>query len=280
MSVLLFGNSLDSYIFEQLACGPLDSRTLLHRALTAGHSRSGTYRSIAKLKDEGVLNIKQKMIALHPHVVEKVKKAANTIESAILHPTYPFDPRHLHEGESQTFTFKNFHDFLRTWDCYYAFCIRHVAPTETCFTYQDYDWMTLVNFQFEDLSNNLTETINRHRIDFISETNLISKNIKSSFYSNFKNIVYDFAPALSETRPGYYFNIFGTFILEAWLEEPLALDVAYLFNNSENLELSSKDLAKLIHNYPGKYKFRVQNNFKKALLLKNRFGKYFYIPNT
>lgn len=269
--------TVEDHILVQLQKGTLGTTDLLARiqSVRKGTTKQALYQILRKLKKDEVVILRSKMVSLSHIWINKMTEyftSAQKYYSTSEHSNEDF--MKLIDGEKISYTFKNPNASDIFWG--HAFGIlSENTKNEPIYIYDPHEWFMLVRNESE---KHLFEEVVKSRKQlfvFIDNKDPFDVQLKSEFDG--KMVQYHAQKIRLFKKENYYVNIFGDFILEAWIDEKVSKDIDNFYKTYSSLTEESKNVLNKIVQQEGRNKISISRNKRKSATLKKKLSKYFYI---
>lgn len=272
--------SLQSGILDILKKGPIEKTALIAQIQKTkpATSRQGVYKALRVLVREDVVVVNKKTVSLNLNWVKLLNRYA---ESALTHYSVKKENAefflNLEEGDSVTYTFKN-PTLLDSYWCHAIVALmEHTARDEHCFIYDPHYWFIFAHTENELAWHKTFDDSQRQLFLVVGHKTYLDKLVTSIIDSEY--VQYHMLDAPLFDRPRYYLNIVGEFVLEAWFDETVTKHIEHLYQTTRKLTpAKTAELRKLV-TQPGKNKFKISRNAKKAARFKKKMRQHFYVPS-
>lgn len=278
---LLAPVTIEEHIISLLQRKPLSGAELLTeiRKHRPGSTKQALYAALRKLRAAEIVVMSNMRISLSSVWVIKMTeffqmakhfyaKSAMTDEGFL----------NLEDGDRISYSFKspNLTDIF--WGHTFDILSEIIPQNEPVYLYNPHEWFFLARADSERaIFNKITKT-GKQILLVAGGTTFLDKSISKEA----DGTLFQYYPTneiLFEKR-NYYVNIFGDFIIEAWLDEDVSKKIDAFYDAATTWTDTSRSNLQKIISETGKNKLTISRNTKKAAKLKNILGKYFYIKQT
>jgi hypothetical protein len=273
--------TLEEHILNALQKGSFGTIELQEkiRKVRPSTTKQGFYQALRKLKKDEVVIVYAKRVSLSHIWINKMAEYFRIAESMYTSTSTPSeDFLKLADGDKISYTFKNSDLTDQFWG--HAFGILNNATTEhePLYMYDPHEWFFLARHASERVL--FDEVLDRGKdIYMIVGGKTPLDKYTSKEFDNKKSFYYMTEEKLFP-RNNYYVNIFGDFLIEAWLDQKTqhAIDEFYKTTSewSPAVEVALKEIIKT----RGKNKLTISHNKHKADKIKRIFRKYFFIKKS
>lgn len=178
----------------------------------------------------------------------------------------------LNEGDKISYSFKSPHEADRFWG--HAFDVLVDTTKEPIYIYNPHEWFMLARQESELHLFNKLKGAQRQLWLAVGNRDPLDIYVKQFFDGTY--LQYHMLEKSMFEKQNYYLNIFGSYIIEAYLDAETAQKVDDLYRNTLSWnETVQKELQLLIAK--GKTKLTISRNERKAKKLKKMLGQYFFM---
>ena len=267
---------IEDLILQVLENSPEDTKILIEkiRIVRPKTSKQAVYKALKKMRIDEVIVQTREQVALSD---VWLKKLADFVERAQLnyrttvHPGINF--LNLKQGEKIAYTFKTFEAADIFWAHAFGVLSEVLPKTIPLFLYNPHEWFILVRpeseiFLFEGLKKAGKQL-------FVIVGNKDHLDIHAGKYFDGKSLHYFATDNHLFSKPNYYVNVFGDFLIEVWLDERTSVAIDAFYKNTKEFDGKAKlELLEIIAR-KGKNKLVINHNKRKADKIRNMFKKYF-----
>jgi hypothetical protein len=181
----------------------------------------------------------------------------------------------LGEKERIKYYFNDVHKADIFWTHAYFLLLETLRANEPVFLYNPHEWFLLARTENE---KSVIESTIRQNHPFLitsGSTTFLDKSVRKYFdgdmsqYHTLKNPLYK--------ENNYYINIFGDFLIEAWLDKNIATAVDLIYQSTEVWSETVAEDFKKVLNANGRMRIVISRNHQKAERLKKTLRKGFAI---
>jgi hypothetical protein len=174
---------------------------------------------------------------------------------------------------SYTFTSPNMTDIF--WGHAFDILAEVTPVTEPIYIYNPHEWFFLARHESERLLFDRVVESGRQIFVVASHADTLDKMVGKEFDG--KNTQYYLSPEKLFEKNNYYVNVFGNFVVEAWLDEDVAEKIDRFYKKTMVWDEAAKKELIGIVSEKGKTKLTILHNSKKAQKMKAVLGKHFWI---
>lgn len=180
----------------------------------------------------------------------------------------------LEDGDKISYSFKSPEETDRFWGHAFDVLAETMSPQEPIYIYNPHEWFILVRQESELHLFNKLKDAKRQLWLAVGHRDPLDIYVKQFFDGTY--LQYHMLETPLFEKEYYYLNIFGTYIIEAYIDIETASNVQQLYSStSEWNDHIRKELQKLVGQ--GKTKLTISKNERKAKKLKKMMGEYFFL---
>lgn len=269
--------TIKEYTLSLLKDGSLSTTDLLEKIQNkrSGTTKQGFYQVLRKLKKEEVVVVAGKRASLSHLWIKRMSEYFDEAKSLYVSERIPGDYfLSLEDGEKVSYTFKS----PAVSDVFWGHVFGLLAKKnnqEPVYLYNPHEWFILARTESEvELFDEITK--NGRQLFLLAGNNTPIDKYVSKFFDGEFGQYHTLEKGIFE-KENYYINMFGDFIIEAWIEKDVAEKVDTLFKEAESFNEEFRTKLQEIVGKKSKTKITISLNKRKADKLKKKFGKYFYI---
>jgi hypothetical protein len=178
----------------------------------------------------------------------------------------------LQEGDKISYAFKSPHEADRFWG--HAFDVLSDTTKDAIYIYNPHEWFILARQESElHLFNKLKD---RKRHLWLTVGNKDPLDVYAKHFFDGTYLQYHMLDNPLFEKRNYYLNIFGDFIIEAFIDPETAQKVGAFYARVEAFDDTViPNLQALVSQ--GRTKLTISRNTKKAAKLKKTLGQYFFV---
>ncbi len=269
--------TIEDYILSLLQKGSLGTGELLKQiqAERAGTTKQALYQILRKLKVDEVVIMRSKQVSLSHIWINKMADYFTSAQRAYTaHEKPSEDFLSLGDGEKISYTFKSPAHTDMFWG--HAFGIlAEVTGGEPLYIYNPHEWFILAREESEKTLFNELKEKKKQIYMLIGHNDTMDISSKKEFENEFTQ--YYASEKKLFPKENYYLNIFGDYVIEAWIDENVASKIDSFYKETKVFDEIAEKKIKSIVEQKGKNKLSILRNKRKAEKLKNLFKKYFHI---
>jgi hypothetical protein len=272
---LLNPTCIEDWIVAALQQGSLRTIDLLERVrLSRGSTtKQGFYAALRALKRQEVIVVYKKTAALNTTWIRRMITFLNEASYANTGSRETVDLLALEEKESLSYTFSSTRHLDIFWGHSQNILLQATPPTEAVYAYDPHYWFYLARKKTEE---QLLSEITTHRRQFLMTVGgrgPLDRAIQSDFNTDL--LQYNLEPLFSSSN--YYVVVIGDYITEVFLDPVIAKKIESIYASASEInETISAELEELL-SVRSRNRIRITRNHTKAMTLKRRLGKNFYI---
>lgn len=269
--------NLTDLILEELKNGPKKSVYLIKslQHIRPGTTKQAVYASLRNLKQEEKIAVHGKHVSLSRIWISKMTKLFSSAGRAYASSAITDEGfLNLEPGDHISYTFKN----PVTADVFWAHAFDLLADitlkNEPIYIWNPHEWFFLAHHDSERaLFDRIIES-GKQIFVICGNKDPLDRYVANEFDGEMSQ--YYLADEKIFTRPNYYVNVFGSYILEGVMDEKTThrLDDFYKTTAAWNLA-AQKTIIKIVTEH-GRTRLTISNNPKRAEKLRRALGKPFY----
>lgn len=269
----IFDQKIESQIIKNLQKGSFFSVDLVEKLIKElGVTKQAVYKSLRKLKKKEVVVEKGKLLSLS---IVWVKKMVSFFEQAQF--AYTSESlgvfMDMKEGDSVVYRFKDFNTTDIFWGNAFYSLSKNLQEGETMYLYNPHEWFFVARPESEiELFKNIHND-NKKIILYASGSTDLDVSIKKYFIPESQQ--YYAGGEYLFPKENYYVNIFGEYLIEAWLDPEISKQIDNFFSTHKEITSYASDELQEIIEKKGKNKMKISRNKSKAEKLRKKIGKYF-----
>jgi hypothetical protein len=269
--------TIGDHILSLLQKGSLGTGKLLKKVqeMRPGTTKQALYQILRKLKTDEVVVMRSKQVSLSHIWINKMAEYFKDAQRAYTaHETPSEDFLGLADGEKISYTFKSPAHTDMFWG--HAFGIlAEVTKNDPLYIYNPHEWFILAREESEKILFNELREKKKQIYMLIGHNDALDVSSKKEFENEFTQ--YYASEKKLFPKENYYVNMFGEYVIEAWIDENVALQIDLFYKETNVFDENAEKKIKSIVEQKGKNKLSISRNKRKAEKLKNLFKKYFHI---
>lgn len=274
---ILSPKSIEELVIYFLQKKSLSGKELLDLIRTKRPTtKQALYAALRKLRKSEIVILLKKRISLSSVWVIKMSdffQTAKYFYSKTALTTEGF--LNIEEGDRISYTFKNPHTADIFWGHAFDILSEITALSDPVYAYNPHEWFLLARHESERaLFDKIIKT--GKQIFVVAGGNTYLDKLTAREFDGKVSQYYPSKDTIFEKR-NYYVNIFGDYIVEAWVDEKLSKHLDDFYHQTSTWNEASKEQLRLIVQKEGKTKLIISKNKKRAIQFKTRLEKYFYI---
>lgn len=271
---------LEEYILNYLQKGSSGTIELLEKikVMRPKTTKQGFYQALRKLKREEVVVVYAKRATLSHIWINKMADYFRTAESMYASTSSPSDDfLKLADGDKISYTFKNPDLTDQFWGHAFGILNNATSEYEPLYMYDPHEWFFLARHASERVL--FDEVLDRGKdIYMIVGGKTPLDKYTSKEFDNKKSFYYMTEEKLFP-KSNYYVNIFGDFLIEAWLDQKTEQAINEFYKTTHEWNPEAEVTLKEIIKTRGTNKLVISRNARKAEKIKRIFKKYFVIKH-
>ncbi|MBP7831545.1 MAG: hypothetical protein KA028_00815 [Candidatus Pacebacteria bacterium] len=270
--------TVEEHVLALLQKGSLGTADMLAKVQAAriGTTKQALYQTLHKLKKEEVVVMRSKQVSLSHIWIKKMAEYFAIAERSYgTHEQPGEDFLLLKDGDKISYTFK---DPTQT-DMFLGHAFGVLAEVtskdEPIYLYNPHEWFFLARHETERyLFDKLIA--NKKQLYLIAGNRDPLDVYVAKEFNNDLSQYYASSTPLFE-KGNYYFNIYGDYIMEFWIDEATSEEIDLFYKNTTVFDEAAEKKIKGIIERSGRNKVSISKNARKAEKLKKIFAKYFLI---
>lgn len=178
----------------------------------------------------------------------------------------------LQDGDKISYAFKSPHEADRFWG--HAFDVLSDTTKEPIYIYNPHEWFILARQESELHLFNKLKSQKRHLWLTVGNKDPLDVYAKHFFDGTY--LQYHMLEKALFEKGNYYLNIFGDFIIEAFIDPDIAQSVDEFYTKTQVFDESVIPALQALISQ-GKTKLTISRNTKKAAKLKKLLGQHFFV---
>ena len=246
--------------------------------IRAKTTKQGVYRVLRKLKNEEKIVIHGKLISLSLHWIKTMNEFFSLAQFYYSSKFANSDSfLSVREKDKVVYFFKNLKLLDSFWSHAFHMFTEISNPKEPIFVYNPHEWFSYAR---QETEQTLIKTLNEQlRQILITVTNDDSLDRELSKKFNSDLVQYYISDKKVFERENYYFNIFGDYLIEVFIDEKIAKEIDGFFKKTKVFNDKTKEQLFSIISRNGRNKLIVSKSKRKAEKYKKILSKSFFIKN-
>lgn len=269
---------IEEFVLKILADGPMPAMALVKKIsfLRLRATKQAVYAALRKLKKSEIVVMHGKIVSLNGAWINKMSDFfAETRHKYSIGTAETEGFLALDDGDKITYNFKNPEIADAFWGHAFDLLADVMPKTEPIYIYNPHEWFLIAREEQETaLFKHITDE-KRQILVTTPGTSELDRAVKKYFDGTYAQ--YYLSPMHLFKKGNYYVNIFGDYIIEAWIDEKTHEAIEKFYKNYMTLDAESKTALKNIINSQGKNKISISKNKDKSEKLKKMLRKEFYI---
>ena len=274
-----YSSHIEPVIVGILQRGPREIVDLIEevRKSRGSVTKQGVYQSLRKLKAEEKIVLHGRSASLNIQWLRKMSDffsiAQYFYSPAHGNPDYVL---HLREKEKVVFTFKTLVDL----DVFASHAIHMFAAIidahEPIYAFNPHEIFSYGRSESEAILLKAMEEINKQVLLLATHSSPLDSELKKRFAGT--NVQYHIEHNVPFDTGRYYFNVYGQYLLEVYLDSHVSKELETFFKNTGSFTKEAQEELSRIFATKGRHKIVISLNKKKADKYKTFFAKFFVIP--
>lgn len=269
---------IEEFVLKLLADGPLPAMALVKKIsfLRLRATKQAVYSALRKLKKAEIVVIHGKIVSLNSLWISKMSDFfAEARHKYSMGSAETEGFLALEDGDKITYNFKNPEIADAFWGHAFDILAGIMDKTEPIYIYNPHEWFLLAREESETaLFKRITEEKRQILVTTPGQTGL-DKYAKKFFDGTYAQ--YYMAAHHLFKKPNYYVNIFGDYVIEAYIDEKTENHIEKFYKNHSVFNDETRKEIQNIIATQGRNKISISKNKDKAEKLKKTLGKEFYI---
>lgn len=266
---------IEDLILETLVDGKISTLELIKKILKIlpSSSKQAIYKSLKDLRENEIVIYKREEVSLSSLWLKKVSEFVEKAEQEYKVDGGRINILSLKEGEKISYNFNSFYNTDIFWAHAFNLLYDGINKDFPVLIYNPHQWFLLARTESEVYLLSKFIKDDRKVFNYVPEVDPLDKFVAK--YFNQKNTKYYSNNRHHFKNKNYYVNVFGDFIIEAWLDKKVSSDIDNFYKNTKVFDDMAKNKLLEIVNKKGKSKLQISKNKKKAIEIKKVFEKYF-----
>lgn len=268
--------SIEDTIIENLSKGPLYTVDLLFKINTPTQrvTKQGFYKILKSLLKNEVVVVRKKIVSLSHVWILGMDNFVQYAKKSYSIETQGEDFLLLKDGEKVSYTFKSPEQTDMFWGHAFSVLVETTQEKNICL-FNPHEWFLVARNESELVL--FKDLIQRNKNLFVLNGNKKLIDIYVKKYFNGLSSQYFTIENSPFEKSNYYVNIFGDFIIEAWLDEKVSQKIDDWYTKHGVVSEDAVGELKRIVSEKGRNKFSISKNHRKAEKIRNIFKKYFHL---
>lgn len=268
---------IEDYIINYLKSGSEKSLVLVKKVQKdrPKTTKQAVYAALRVLKSQEQIITAKGIASLNIAWVNQMSGFFNAVKNEYSNARDQGNFLNLEDKERIKYYFHDAHKADVFWTHAYFLLLEYLQPDEPVFLYNPHEWFLLARPENE--SSVIKTTIGKNHPFLLTagSNKLLDKQITKHFDGNMSQ--YNMLPKFLFKENSYYINIFGDFLIEAWLDKTIAEKIESLYQNTNRWDENIANEFNNILTMNGRTKIVISRNHKKAERLKKTLAKDFVV---
>jgi hypothetical protein len=268
--------SIEDHIIINLQNGALPIIKLIEiiEKIRPKTTKQGVYLAIRKLKKQEIVVVHKKNASLSSVWLKAMEEFFVSAQYKTKNVTTTGNGfLNLQDGEKLTYFFKNPILTDAFWSHVFLTCVEASSPQKPVLIYNPHEWFILARTDNEIGLFNRIAGRGQELGVLVGGTTPLDTRTSQYFDNSMK--MYGIAEKPLFPKNNYYINIIGDFVIEAWLDKKISLQIEDFYKGVRVFSATEKANLEKILSQKGKNKFSVSRNKRKADMIRAKFKKYF-----
>ncbi|KKP94304.1 MAG: hypothetical protein US25_C0072G0008 [Candidatus Moranbacteria bacterium GW2011_GWE1_36_7] len=240
-----------------------------------GTTKQAVYSALRLLRDEEQIIIAKGLASLNLSWINEMTTFFELTKDNYLADSGSGSFLDLEDNERIKYYFNNTHKADIFWTHAYYLLIEQLKSGEPIFLYNPHEWFLLARTANEISVYNTAIKKNHPVLVTAGNNTFLDKYVLKYFDGTMRQCNTLSKPIFKENN--YYINIFGDFLLEAWLDKDIANKIEDLYKTTNDYDDVTKEAFQNILEIEGRMRIVISRNHKKTLRLKKSLAKGFAI---
>ena len=269
---------IEQLILKALQGGTISTTGLIEKiyVLRPATTKQGIYRVLRKLKNEEKIVIHGKSVSLSLNWIKNMNEFFSLAQfyysPKIVNPDGFLNTR---EKDKIVYFFKNLNLLDSFWSHAFHMFNEVLSPKEPIFVYNPHEWFAYSRQETEQIIIRMVKEKKRQVLVTVAHNDPLDKELKKKFGSDI--LQYNIADKKYFEKENYYFNIFGDYLIEVFIDEKISKQIDEFFKKTKSFDNKSQEELLNIVSENGKNKLIISRNMKKTEKYKTTLSKFFYI---
>ncbi len=268
---------IEEYLLRALKAGP---RTCLALVRDVQISRPDTtkqavYAALRSLKQEEQIIIVKGTASLNIVWINRMTGFLDTARQSYQSGSTREDFLELGDGDRIAYSFRDAHKADVFWTHAFYLLLDKLAPGEPVFLYNPHEWFLLARSDNEQAVITATIESGHPFLVTASARTFLDKRVTGCFDGTMSQYHMLDKPLYPNDR--YYLNLFGDFLIEAWIDTDVVEKVDRLYRTTRGWDDEVKQSFRDVLTLNGRTRITISRNRKKALSLRRTLQKNFYL---
>lgn len=239
-------------------------------------TKQAVYAALRSLKDEELVLTLKGTASLNVTWINQMTSYFDQAKKNYTQKSSPGYFLELEDTERIKYYFNDVHKADVFWTHAYHLLLETLRPNEPVFLYNPHEWFLLARTENEEsVIENTTQRGHPFLVTAGGAT-FLDKSVRKYFDGTMSQYHALKVPLFPENN--YYINIFGDFLIEAWLDKGIAQRVEILYQTADSWDESIAEKFSDVLDANGRMRIVISRNRKKAERLKKSLRKSFALP--
>jgi hypothetical protein len=269
----------EDYILLLLKGGPISTTNLLAKIQKSksGLTKQGFYKTLRILIQEEVVVVRNKIVSLSHVWILKMSQFFENAKRSYSIETAGEDFLLLGDGEKVSYTFKSPEQTDMFWGHAFSVLV-DTMKEDNVFLFNPHEWFLFARYDTERVL--FDGVLKRNKKLFVLSGNNTPLDVFSKKDFDGDKSQYFTLDTNPFEKQNYYVNVFGDFLIEAWLDENVSQNIdAWYKKHTAATDEAIEELKQIVVQ-KGRNKFSISRNARKAEKIKSLFKKYFHVPKA
>ena len=277
---ILSPKRIDEHIISILRKGPLTCLEIVSKIneRRPQTTKQAVYSALRMLKSREQIIILKGTASLSIAWLNKMTSYLELATQSYFQGDHQGSLLDLKDKEKIKYYFNSIHKADLFWTQAYYLLLEALPDEEPVFLYNPHEWFLVSRPENE--TTIVSETIRKNHLFLLTVggNTFLDHHVKKFF--NGEQSQYNVLSKPLFPKNNYYLNVFGDFIIEAWIDDHISNKIEVLYNNTSKWSADIQKESEKILALNGKMRIVISRNRKKAEKIKRSLRKYFAIRST
>ncbi|EKD46507.1 MAG: hypothetical protein ACD_67C00211G0003 [uncultured bacterium] len=268
---------IEEYLIFYLKKGPIKCLNLVTKIQEErpGTTKQAVYSALRQLRAEENIIIAKGFASLNIAWLNKMTSFFDLAKNNYIKNSNSGSFLDLEDNERIKYYFHTLQKADVFWTHAYYLLLERLKEHEPVFLYNPHEWFLLARTENELAC--VTDTIAKNHQFLVtsSSTTLLDKFVSRYFDGTKSQYNMLSKPMFKESN--YYVNVFGDFLIEAWLDKNIIAEVENIYQTSQEFDDATKNAFHNVLDMEGRMRIVISRNHKKAERFKKSLTKGFAI---
>lgn len=271
---------IEDFIVNHLKTGPITCLELVEKVQKdrPKTTKQAVYAALRSLKSQEQILVFKGTASLDITWINQMASLLETTKNNYLRNNNRGSFLNLEDKERIKYYFNDVHKADIFWTHAYYLLLEKLRPEEPVFLYNPHEWFLIARNENEEAVIKTTIQKGNHFLLTSGGNTFLDKHV-SKYFDGDKS-QYNILPKSLFKENNYYLNIFGDFIIEAWLDKAISEKVEKLYTTTTQWSENVRTKAEKILNANGRMRIVISRNKKKTEKIKKYLRKGFALHQS